>query len=103
MSEPSPRKELVSWPEPLEADALGAAPESSPSDGDGWEATPWESVPARFASATRKREPGEALVLAEAALVAARNEVALLRARVERLTLTNEQLEVDLREHRARR
>jgi hypothetical protein len=59
--------------------------------------------PSQPKSAMRKREPGEALILAEAALVAARNEIALLRARVERLTLANEALETELRERRAER
>lgn len=39
------------------------------------------------------REPQVALLRAEAALAAARNEIALLRARVERLQEDNERLE----------
>ena len=39
------------------------------------------------------REPAVALLRAEAALAAARNEIALLRARVERLHEDNERLE----------
>jgi hypothetical protein len=87
MSDPSRRdrhEELISWPEPLA--------EQVSIDGS--------TAPSQPKSAMRKREPGEALVLAEAALVAARNEIALLRARVERLTLANEALETELRELR---
>ncbi|HSO34580.1 MAG TPA: hypothetical protein VLT33_18730 [Labilithrix sp.] len=48
-------------------------------------------------------EPGEASpASAEAALVAARNEIALLRARVARLQRDNERLEADLAARSAR-
>lgn len=91
MSQPSGRdrnESLLSWPEPLVDEvSFDGGPAAS-------------EAPRPRQSSTRKREPGEALVLAEAALVAARNEIALLRARVERLTLANEQLEADLREAR---
>jgi hypothetical protein len=92
MSEPSGRdrnESLLSWPEPL-VDEVSFEGGEDPSE-----------EPRPRQSSTRKRDPAEALALAEAALVAARNEIALLRARVERLTLANEQLEVDLREARA--
>jgi hypothetical protein len=74
MSERSNRGELLSWPEPL--------PESEGERADlAWEKAEDSSV---------------ALVRTEAALVAARNEIALLRARVARLQRDNERLESDL-------
>ena len=49
------------------------------------------------------REPAVALLRAEAALAAARNEIALLRARVERLQEDNERLEERVAAMRPRR
>jgi hypothetical protein len=92
MSEQSARKERLSWPD----SDLARTGERDTSDA-AWDAP--SSEPPSHALAHR-REPSEALARAEAALVAARNEVALLRARVERLSEHNEQLEADLRELR---
>jgi hypothetical protein len=95
MSEQSARKELLSCPDSdLARTGEHEACESEPWDGP-------SSEPASHALA-RRRDPTEALARAEAALVAARNEIALLRARVERLSEHNEQLEADLRELRSR-
>jgi hypothetical protein len=96
MSDQSARKELLSSPD---SDLARTG------EHDTWESAPWDgpsSEPASHALA-RRRDPGEALARAEAALVAARNEIALLRARVERLSEHNEQLEADLRALRSSR
>jgi hypothetical protein len=79
MSDRSTREELISWPDPL--------PESE-AGGDDWE---------------RAEDPTIALARVEAALVAARNEIALLRARTARLQRDNERLESDLAERNARK
>ena len=77
MFERSTRGELLSWPDPL------------PEGDDGERSDP-------------PRDPALALARTHAALVAARNENALLRARLARLERDNERLESDLADRRAR-
>ena len=79
MSDRSMRGELLSWPDP--------APESEGARAD----LAWEKA----------EDSGVRLARTEAALVAARNEIALLRARVARLERDNERLESDLTEARS--
>lgn len=70
MSDRTTRDEIKSW-----------SPSEGSYEGDGGHAV------------DSAREPAVALLRAEAALAAARNEIALLRARVERLQEDNERLE----------
>lgn len=128
MSGPSLREEQLAS---LRANADREADGAGPIDGvataaasaadDAWEAAPWEgpapsSSAPRFVSGEHPRvrlsesppsqaaaiDPRAALARAEAALVAARNEITLLRARVERLTEDNDQLRAAANAERAR-
>ena len=89
MSHPPARNQLLSWPEPLKDDRE-----------DSWESAPWDGPPPSVSGEHalprpegerdrhRQHDPAELLARAEraeAALVAARNEIALLRARLARL------------------
>lgn len=64
---------------------------------DGWEAAPWTDDLQKASPPRARRDAAASLVRAEAALVAARNEISLLRVRVERLAHENERLRADSR------